>query len=568
MAGRLGDILVAQGLITDEQLQGVLVSQGGHGMLGDTLVARGLITNEQLGNALEQQFDVRFCEIPRETVNPQLVRLLPEMLSRQRLIAPIGVKNGVMTLAMVAPDDMAAISEAELISGYEIEPVVALRRDVVGALDKGFDERIAARQTAVDIKLQELEEARKKNNAKQVAAVDEDKDAPVVKLVRSILMGAVNAGASDIHLEPYQPQMRIRYRVDGDLQQVMTIPNQSEAAVVSRIKVMADMDTTETRRPQDGNLTIEENGMRASFRVSTIPIVASGQNDREKVVMRVIDERAKVFTFDALGMPERETKMVKDLLDKPHGMIVMTGPTGSGKTTTMYTMLMNLDANAMNISTVEDPVEFKLQGINQVHANPEHGMGFANALKFLMRQDPDVIMVGEIRDHETAVTAVQAALTGHLLISTLHTNDAIGSIPRLNDLGLDYFKIAGALLGAIAQRLLRGVCRHCQEVAQPNERLLEKLLKEHHVTLPAGAQFYRGRGCGKCMGSGYSGRIPIYEIMMVTPEMQKAIEAGLPHSKLRQIATNEGMVELAPAGLEQALAGRTTIEEVYFKLSG
>ena len=229
---------------------------------------------------------------------------------------------------------------------------------------------------------------------------------------------------------------------------------------------------------------------------------------------------------------------------------------------------MNIDSSVMNISTIEDPVEFRLQGINQVHANAEHGMGFGNALKYLMRQDPDVIMVGEIRDHETAVSAVQAALTGHLLISTLHTNDAIGAVPRLNDLGLDYFKIAGALLGVIAQRLLRGLCKQCREVAPPNEQLLEKLIKEHHVQLPPDAQFYRGKGCSKCLGTGYVGRIPIYEIMVVTPQMQRAIESGLPHSKLREFALADGMVELAPAGVEQALAGRTSLEEVYFKLSG
>jgi len=566
MAGRLGDILIARGLISDEQLQNVLATQGSRGMLGEAIVARGLISNDQLGQALAVQFDVPYLEIVRETVNAQVIRMLPEQFARQRLIAPIGVKDGVLTLAMVAPDDMAAISEAELICGYRVEPVVALRKDVTGVLDKGFDERTAARQTAVDIKLQELEETKKKGT--QVAAVDEDKDAPVVKLVKSILMGAVNAGASDIHLEPYSPQMRVRYRIDGDLQQVMSIPNQSEPAVVSRIKVMADMDTTETRRPQDGNLTLTDNGARASFRVSTVPVVAGGAADKEKVVMRVIDEREKVFTFNALGMPERETKIVKDLLDKPHGMIVMTGPTGSGKTTTMYTMLMNLDSSVMNISTIEDPVEFRLQGVNQIHANPEHGMGFGNALKYLMRQDPDVIMVGEIRDHETAVSAVQAALTGHLLISTLHTNDAIGAVPRLNDLGLDYFKVAGALLGAIAQRLLRGICKQCKEPCEPNMPLLDRLVKEHHVKMPANPQFYKGRGCPKCLGSGYTGRIPIYEIMVVTPAMQKAIESGLPHSKLREFAMADGMVELAPAGVEQALAGRTTIEEVFFKLSG
>ena len=463
---------------------------------------------------------------------------------------------------MVAPDDMAAISEAELVTGYQVKPSVALLRNVVATLDRAFDERISARQTVVDIKLQELDEAKKRGAPEHVAVEEEDKDAPVVRLVRSVLMGAVNAGASDIHLEPHDPQMRVRYRVDGQLQQVMTIPQHTESAVVSRIKVMGDMDTTETRRPQDGNLTIEENDTRASFRVSTIPVVGG-----EKVVMRVIDEGAKVFTFEALGMPERETNIVKDLLDKPHGMIVMTGPTGSGKTTTMYTMISNIDASLTNISTVEDPVEFKLPGINQVYADSEHGMGFANALKFLMRQDPDVIMVGEIRDHETAVTSVQAALTGHLLISTLHTNDAIGAVPRLNDLGLDHFKIAGALLGVIGQRLLRGICPECKESCEPNERMIKSLLDDREFEVPADAQFVRGAGCNKCMGSGYAGWIPIYEIFAITPETQKAIEAGLPHSKLRQQAANDGMVELAVAGLEQALAGKTTVEEVYCKLS-
>ncbi|HUG68982.1 MAG TPA: ATPase, T2SS/T4P/T4SS family [Pirellulaceae bacterium] len=562
MAGRLGDILVAQGAITEEQLLAALSAQGARGMLGETLVARGLITNDQLGVALAKQFDVPYRELAAELVNPQVVCLIPEALGRQRLMTPVAVKGSTMTLAMVAPDDMNAISEAELISGYQVDPIVALRRDVLATLDRGFDERVAARQTIIDIKIQELEEA-KKAGKKEIAAVKEDKDAPVVRLVRSILMGAVNAGASDIHLEPHDPQMRVRYRVDGQLTQVMTIPNHTEAAVVGRIKVMGDMDTTETRKPQDGNLSIDENGTRASFRVSAIPVIGG-----EKIVMRVIDEGNKVFTFEALGMQERETRIVKELLDKPHGMIIMTGPTGSGKTTTMYTMLTNIDSSNTNISTVEDPVEFKLPGINQVQADSEHGMGFGNALKYLMRQDPDVIMVGEIRDHETAVSGVQAALTGHLLISTLHTNDAIGCVPRLNDLGLDYFKIAGALLGAIGQRLLRGICPHCKQPCVPNQRMLETLLKDHDLTIPANATFYKGAGCGKCLGSGHVGRIPIYEIFVVTPEIQKAIEAGLPHSKLRELAVAAGMVELAPAGIQQALQGRTTVEEVYYKLSG
>ncbi|MBC8352938.1 MAG: Flp pilus assembly complex ATPase component TadA [Planctomycetes bacterium] len=561
MAGRLGDILVARGAITEEQLQAALSAQGARGMLGETLVARGLISNDQLGAALADQFDVPYREMAPETINPQVVCLIPEALARQRMMTPVAVKGGTMTLAMVAPDDMNAISEAELISGYQVDPIVALRRDVMATIDRGFDERVAARQTIIDIKIQELEEASAAGKA-ELIAVKEDKDAPVVRLVRSILMGAVNVGASDIHLEPHDPQMRVRYRTDGQLSQVMTIPNHTEAAIIGRIKVMADMDTTETRKPQDGNLSIDENGTRASFRVSAIPVVGG-----EKIVMRVIDEGNKIFTFDALGMQEREANVVKELLDKPHGMIIMTGPTGSGKTTTMYTMLTNIDSTNTNISTVEDPVEFKLPGINQVAADSDHGMGFGNALKYLMRQDPDVIMIGEIRDHETAVSGVQAALTGHLLISTLHTNDAIGAVPRLNDLGLDYFKIAGALLGVIAQRLLRGLCQHCKEPSVPNQRMLEALLDGQDIEIPTDATFYKGAGCGKCMGSGYAGRIPIYEIFMISPAIQKAIEAGLPHSRLRELALKEGMVELAPAGIQQALQGRTTVEEVYYKLS-
>jgi type IV pilus assembly protein PilB len=354
--------------------------------------------------------------------------------------------------------------------------------------------------------------------------------------------------------------MRVRYRIDGNLQQVMTIPRHTEEAVVGRIKVMADMDTTEKRKPQDGNLTIEDGGLRASFRVSTIPTVIG-----EKVCLRVLNENNRVFTFEALGMTPREIEITRNLLDKPHGMIVVTGPTGSGKTTTMYTMLSNIDSTLYNISTVEDPVEFRLPGINQVQANNDFGMGFANALKYLMRQDPDVILVGEIRDHETATTAVQAALTGHLLISTLHTNDAVGAIPRLNDLGVDRFKIAAALLAAYAQRLLRGICPHCKEPAEPNPRLLELLFQDRPV--PENATFFAGRGCKKCGGTGYVGRIPIYEILVVSPQLVKAIEAGLPTSKLREIAVSEGMQELAWNGVQQAMAGRTTLEEVYFKLS-
>lgn len=555
MAGRLGDILIEQGHVTAEQVDQALASRC---RLGEALLKQGAICRNQLGEGLSEQFEVPYHDIAPEQIPPQIVRLLPESFVRNRMLVPARIRDGWMLLSMEAPDDIEAISEVELITGYKVDPVVSLGTDILKLIDLGFDGRISAQQTAVDIRIQELEHARR--NGDLIIDTTEADDAPVVRLVKSVLLGAVNAGASDIHLEPHDPQMRVRYRVDGQLQQVMTIPHDSEEAVVGRIKVMADMDTTEKRKPQDGNLTIEENSQRVSYRVSAIPTV-----DGEKVVMRVLDENKGTYAFESLGMPEQEIGICRDLITRPYGMIVVTGPTGSGKTTTMYTMLTSIDSQLKNVSTIEDPVEYRLPGINQVQANNEHGMGFANGLKYLMRQDPDVILVGEIRDHETAMAAVQAALTGHLLISTLHTNDAVGSIARLNDLGLDYFKIAGALLASMAQRLLRRICPHCRIESEPNGRLLDYLLEDS--SLPDDAQFFKGSGCERCMGTGYSGRIPIYEIMRVSTDLERGIEAGLPTSKLRDIAMGDGMTVLPQAGLRQALAGETTVEEVFYKLS-
>jgi type IV pilus assembly protein PilB len=466
-----------------------------------------------------------------------------------------------LSLAMVAPDDIETISEVELLTGYRVTPNVAMLHDVQAALDQGYDERIAARQTIVDMKMAELAVSGKAAMETSPETDSAEDESPVVRLVRSILMGAINAAASDIHLEPHVPEMRVRYRVDGELQPVMTIPKQIEESVVARIKVMADMDTTETRRPQDGHLTISEAGVKASLRVSSIPTVGG-----EKVVMRVLDDGSKTFSLDHLGLAPRERELVQSVIGKPHGMVVVTGPTGSGKSTTMYAMLSALNGSHRNIVTVEDPVEYHLPGVNQVAADNDHGLGFANALKYIMRQDPDVIMVGEIRDHETARTAVQAALTGHLLISTLHSNDAVGAVARLTDLGIDSFKVGGALLCSISQRLLRTICPECKEPHEPNEKMLRALLKDS--PRPLEAIFYRGRGCRKCLGTGYAGRAPIFEIMVVTPSIAEAIEQGVPTTHLRKIALSEGMTELSTSALEQVTAGLTTLEEAYYKALG
>ncbi|HAC89400.1 MAG TPA: type II/IV secretion system protein, partial [Planctomycetaceae bacterium] len=297
-------------------------------------------------------------------------------------------------------------------TGYSVDSSICLEDEAQEIWDQAFDQRLTAQQTAIDIRIHELENAIASELEEDTTATE--LDSPVVRLVNSILIGAVHAGASDIHIEPCEPRMRVRYRIDGVMQKVMIIPKDTESALIGRIKVLANLNTAESRRPQDGNITIEEQGQRASYRVSVIPVI-----NGEKVVMRVLDESSKVFSFEALGMPESQIQRLRQLLDRPHGMIVMTGPTGSGKTTTMYSMLCSIDSASRNISTIEDPVEYRLTGINQVQANNDFGMGFANGLKYLMRQDPDVILVGEIRDREAATTAVQAALTGHLLLSTL-----------------------------------------------------------------------------------------------------------------------------------------------------
>jgi len=559
---RLGDILIDQRVLTPEQIDAAFTSKPRGVMLGDWLVKQALISNLQLGGALAEQFGVEYVDIDFSSVNPQVARLMPEDFARARESAAIAIGGRVLTMAMVAPDDIETIAEAELMTGYQIRPVVALADDVMNLLNRVYDDRAFARQTIVDMKFAELREVGETSEEDEFAMTSVgQEDAPVVKLVQAILSGAVTAGASDIHLEPHKPEMRVRYRVDGELQVAMTIPNHIEDPVISRIKVMGDMDTTESRRPQDGHLTVYENGKRVGFRVSGIPTV-----DGQKLVLRLLDEGGQAFDLAGIGMPPRDYESIRGILDKPHGMFVVTGPTGSGKSTTLYAALEHLNNDDRNIVTVEDPVEYRLPGINQVQSDNEFGMGFANALKYIMRQDPDVIMLGEIRDCETATTAVQAALTGHMVISTLHTNDAVGAVQRLADLGVDHFKIAGSLLGSVAQRLLRCVCENCKREIPANSNLLDILDPEGSV--PRDTKFYRGEGCKRCLGSGFAGRMPIFEIMPVNSEITAAIEAGVPHSKLEEMALAAGMLPLQKAGLEAALAGKTSLEEVYFKTSG
>lgn len=557
MVARLGDILIDEGILSEAELSEGMRDKPRHIMLGDWLIQNGHITRPQLGQALSRQFEVPYEEIDVSAINPQVIRLLPEKLARARKILPLAIVRRSLRLAMLAPDDIETIAEVELMTGYTVEPVIAQEAELTQAIDRGYDGRSIARQTIVDMKLEELS---KLDLTEDIIDADlvEDEEAPVVRLVHGILEGAHDAGASDIHLEPHQPEMRVRYRVDGELQQIMTIPVHIEPAVVARIKVMAEMNTTEMRRAQDGHISLTENAKRINFRVSSIPTVGG-----EKLVLRLLDEGSKTFSLEQLGISAQDMARLQTIIDRPHGMFIVTGPTGSGKTTTLYAVLSLLNAVQRNIVTVEDPVEYRLPGINQIQNNNEFGLGFANALKYIMRQDPDVIMVGEIRDQETATVAVQAALTGHLLISTLHTNDAPSAVTRLNDLGIDHFKLAGAMIGSIAQRLLRKLCPHCKVAGQPSPELVTRLRISREDL--ANHTFYSAAGCKKCLNTGYSGRIPIFEIMSVSGQVMAAVERGLPVSKIRELAIEEGMTELLQGGLHQARLGVTTLDEVYFK---
>ena len=562
MIPRLGKVLVSRGVLTQEALEAALVlPHDEEVLLGEVLVRQGVITEADLSLALQEQHGVEYRSLDLESVDPQYAHLIPESLARSRLVLPVSVEDQTLILAMATPDDLETISEVELLTGYPVKPLGTSPSQMLAILEQGFDENLTARQTIIDLRLDEIRSGQSESLVDEASRSYDANDAPVVRLVNSVISGAVRARASDIHLEPQANNVRVRYRVDGELHEIMTIPRRILPALVSRIKVMADMDITEHRRPQDGHISVTEAGRSLDLRVSTIPTVCG-----EKVVTRIVDRAAAHFDFKKLGFPKCELLRLQGMIANPHGMLLVTGPTGSGKSTTLYTVLTELNRPNRNIVTVEDPVEYQLEGINQIQADSEFGLGFAEALKYLLRQDPDVVMIGEIRDRETAHTAVQAALTGHLLLSTMHTNDAIGVVTRLSDLGVDAFLISDALLGAMAQRLVRRICKKCKEEYEPSAAVLEAVSSQDSPETDW--KFFRGTGCDKCASTGFHGRIPIFESLVITPAIKKLIERHAVTAEFHAAAEGEGMITLARAGFARALAGETTVEEVRQKVVG
>jgi type IV pilus assembly protein PilB len=556
---RIGEFLIREGLITEDQLRRAAEdARNGGTRLGYSLVKTGAITEADLTRVLARQYRVPAVDLDRVKIDPKLVRLFPAELAQKSYVLPVRRIGRMLTVAMADPTDASAIDSIKFITRCDIEPVI------VGevTLKRHIEELYSVKE---DDHLQEiLESIEGVEDVEVVEELDEDvsaaalqaqvDDAPVVKLINGVLQDAVSRGASDIHIEPYEKEVRIRYRIDGALQEIMKPPYKMKAAIASRVKILANLNIAERRVPQDGRIKLKIRNRVIDFRVSTLPVIFG-----EKIVLRILDQGNLTFDLEKFGMEPKALRDFMKAIINPYGMVLVTGPTGSGKTTTLYSALSKINTQDVNIMTSEDPVEYNLHGINQVLVRSEIGMTFAAALRSFLRQDPNIIMVGEIRDIETGGIAIKAALTGHLVLSTLHTNDAPSTITRLIDMGLEPFNVAGALNCVTAQRLVRRVCSNCKEDTKyPVEYLEAAGIGQAAST----KTFQRGKGCDQCGGSGYKGRAGLYEVMSISPDLRRLIMHGASTDELREQGLREGMLTLRMDGLLKASRGITTLEEV------
>ena len=552
-AKKLGEILLSGKVISEADLDKALAEQAQtREFLGHILFKRGMIKKRDLAQALEDQLGVPFHDLSGQRVPSDIASLVPENLVRMYRAVPFDLQENTVYVAMADPLNMTAIESMRLVTGLEIKPFFSPEEDVLMATNQVFDGRAAAYKAIEDTN------GLSQENGEQIAVRELERmveDAPVVRLVDSIIQGGVTGAASDIHVEPQERQVRVRYRVDGILYEVMQIPKRLQSAVISRIKIMAGMNIAERRQPQDGRIPVGSNGRQYDLRVSTLLTVFG-----EKVVMRILDKSSVLLELEDLGFLPEQQKIVESLITRPYGMILSTGPTGSGKTTTLYTALNRVNREDKNLVTIEDPVEYQLPGINQSQVNLAASITFAQGLRAIVRQDPDVIMVGEIRDRETAEIAVQAALSGHLVFSSLHTNDASSALPRLMDMGVEPFLIASSIIGVIGQRLVRTVCRNCKVMYKPEVAVLKELgISENGYK---DVRFARGEGCPVCTHRGYRGRTGVFEILRMSETIKRLVMDGRSAPEVREIAVRDGMVLMAECGIHKVLDGSTSPEEV------
>lgn len=548
--------------ISEENIQKALeVQRETREPLPQTLSNMGLIGEKDKAKILGRQWGIPYIDLTEQPADSETVRLLPQNLLQRVRAVPVSKQGNRLAVAMVNPLDIFAIDQLRLVAGAEIDTLIATEDDVNTTLAHVFsgqeDIGDTLKQVTSEISNDGDLKIETRKSQEEEMSIDQLKemvdDAPIIRLVNMIIRQALRDKASDIHLQPEANRMRVRYRIDGILQDPMSVPKQVQAPLISRIKVMGEMDIAEKRKPQDGRISLTMGGREFDFRVSTYPGV-----NGEKVVMRVLDKRGVQVSLSRLGMSSGLLEDIEALLNRSYGIVCVTGPTGSGKSTTLYACLNRLNSPEKNILTVEDPVEYQLPGLTQGQVNIRAGITFASALKTMLRQDPDIILVGEMRDPETALIATEAALTGHLVFSTLHTNDAPGAVARLMEMGIEPFLIASSVIGVLAQRLVRKICPECKEAYTPAVdafRRLNLAMDTDSVT------FYRGRGCEKCRGTGYSGRIAIFELMAVNDHIRELILKRAPSHALRQEALEAGMVTLRQDAMQKILEGTTTMEE-------
>ncbi len=553
---RVGDLLVRSGLITEQQLNKAQeLQQTNGGVLASHLVSQGFIAEEALLELLSKQYGVPIVQLTDYQIKAETVQLVPHDIAAKHQLVPLVLNDSVLTVAMADPTNITALNDVKFITGHDIQVVLASLGEIKHGIERHYegnvsydsiiedlDENVEVVETDENINVSELEKS--------------TEDAPVVKLVNAIMTDAVKKGASDIHIEPYEKHFRVRFRIDGILYEIMKPPLKLKNAITSRVKIMADLDIAERRLPQDGRIKLKLGKTREmDFRVNVLPTLFG-----EKVVLRLLDKENLQLDMEKLGFDAKQNKVFKDAIDKPHGMVLVTGPTGSGKTTTLYSALAELNKTTTNISTAEDPVEFNLPGINQAQMHDDIGFNFAAALRAFLRQDPDVIMVGEIRDYETAEIAIKASMTGHLVLSTLHTNDAPSTINRLLNMGVEPFLVASSVNLIMAQRLARRVCSVCVEEVKINPEILVNIgipaAEARHIVVK------QGKGCDKCAGTGYKGRIALYEVMPMTDELREYVLNGASAAEIKREAARLGMTTLRGSALQRLKEGVTTVEEV------
>ncbi len=560
MAERIGELLLREKLITPEQLQEAIEEQKrSGGRLGYNLTKLGYITEKELTSFLSKQYGIPTIDISETTIDPEVIKLIPEDVAKKYQVLPVSRTGSTLVVAMADPSNIFAIDDIKFLTGYNVETVVASEGAIKSCIEKCYessDMDMAMEDVLTEFDEDEMEVVQEEEEVDIGDLKKAVEEAPVVKLVNFILTDAIKKQASDIHIEPYEKAFRVRYRIDGVLQEVMKPPMKLKNAIVSRIKIMSQLDIAERRLPQDGRIKLKLGRNREmDFRVSVLPTLFG-----EKVCLRLLDKSSLQLDMTKLGFEPKALEAFMNAIHKPWGIVLVTGPTGSGKTTTLYSALSELNKVSENISTAEDPVEYNLMGINQVQMHEDIGLNFAAALRSFLRQDPDIIMVGEIRDYETAEIAIKAALTGHLVLSTLHTNDAPSTVNRLLNMGVEPFLVSSSCNLILAQRLARKICTKCKEEVEVSEKVLVDI-----GVSPEDAEkmrCYRGKGCTECNGTGFKGRIALYEVMPFTETLKELVLNGASSGEIKRQAVAEGMKTLRMSGITKIAEGVTTIEEV------